>query len=1051
VELKARITRLINNKDPHMRQALHLILLLLSTTALADEGLVAHWNFNDGRGEKLTDYSGNDNHGTLHGGKWVRSGEGFALRLDGVDDYVDCGNGESLNIAGPLTMEVWVQPIGAARGEPGIIGKFYDHYALTYYRGGSWFYISGGGNGTHTPIKSSQWQHMVCVFDGKQLQIYKNSELVKTHISKFPKPKPGGGFRIGALFGDEDNPDIAQRNTAFFSGMVDEVRIYNRAITHEQIIDHYNQHAEQCGLIKFDKSKFGKLAVDAYVYPKRREVLAQIDYKWIKPISKDVIVTVELNGQGHHAVNELKPNGPRDRVETKFTLPDGADGPFGISVKIGEHQAQTKFTLPIASIKLPSPAVKIAPPLPTPVQPPGYGISIGAFGGITLTIDNVSFPIESTFSFPNGGDNGFTVATRDDVKSENAWRVSSTSAGDVHHIHGEGDFYSIHRKLRIESTRVIVEDTITNKTDQVLGIILSNQVNMTDMDGEQPFLRANPTLFAKHKGRGVGLVALDDVYYLQLYNRFKDGIVELRDEHFGLDKKASYTVKWAIYPTATDDYYDFINQVRHDEKINGHLEGGLTLSTGWEPLSHKEVRIKNLGYLSQCYLTRVTKDPVLSIEGWEYREYPEVTARIKNTLTGSRRKHPQVKVGFHVAHSLFVMNNPERFADSKAISADGSQHLYGSNNFAYYGRYFSKELFDQNWRWWIFLPTMENSFGKYMIESADYMINELGANFVWADGYISGYVRDGYVYDRFDGHSVTIDLKTKLVTRTKANVTLTALPVLKKVAQMFDDAGGRLVSNGRGGPPSYWKYNTITSNETGGGDQQPISGMHLSRTVTPLGNPGVIKSERDIYHDVLAKLDLGALYLFYGETDHRPRGHNYVHEESLVTYMYPITFDHISPGTVRGLQRIVTKKSGTYGWHRDRSLHNIYYSDSIGRIISNRFVTTVDADSVRTVLDFAKNESAVIEKMPATAQSAAPLNVMVRQYDQNGAKLLVHGKGAVRFHFKNGRFPVYKGLIYQITTNGKPIVLKDNEDDLQFTVYLSGPATIKVEHFLPGK
>ncbi len=191
----------------------------------------------------------------------------------------------------------------------------------------------------------------------------------------------------------------------------------------------------------------------------------------------------------------------------------------------------------------------------------------------------------------------------------------------------------------------------------------------------------------------------------------------------------------------------------------------------------------------------------------------------------TKRHHPDLITTFHVAHSLFATNRPkDKFPDSLAIdSADNMLH-YGPNTMDYYGKYFDKAYVEDNWRWWIYYPTEDNSFGKYMLNAADYMINDLGCKTIWADGWISGYVRDGYTFDFWDGNSVTIDPDTKKVTRKKACVPYVALPVLTEVTRKFEKAGGMVISNGRPGPLSYQREAIVTSCETGGGDQQPIEG-----------------------------------------------------------------------------------------------------------------------------------------------------------------------------------------------------------------------------------
>ena len=80
--------------------ALMAWLLVYSARGAVDEGLVGCWTFDEGQGQVLHDASGRGNDGQIRGAAWVKSGSGHALLFDGVDDYVDCGSGASLQWAG---------------------------------------------------------------------------------------------------------------------------------------------------------------------------------------------------------------------------------------------------------------------------------------------------------------------------------------------------------------------------------------------------------------------------------------------------------------------------------------------------------------------------------------------------------------------------------------------------------------------------------------------------------------------------------------------------------------------------------------------------------------------------------------------------------------------------------------------------------------------------------------------------------------------------------------------------------------------------------------
>lgn len=72
-------------------------------------GLLAYWDLDEGSGNRAADKSGQNNHGTLHGPKWVAGVRGAALRFHGSSDYVDYGGGAGLNFAAdaPFTYCGW--------------------------------------------------------------------------------------------------------------------------------------------------------------------------------------------------------------------------------------------------------------------------------------------------------------------------------------------------------------------------------------------------------------------------------------------------------------------------------------------------------------------------------------------------------------------------------------------------------------------------------------------------------------------------------------------------------------------------------------------------------------------------------------------------------------------------------------------------------------------------------------------------------------------------------------------------------------------------------
>ena len=78
--------------------------------ASSDAVLIQH--FDEGSGTIAKDESGYGNDGIIHGATWTTGISGKALSFDGIDDYIDCGNDASLDIADEITIEAWMYPYG---------------------------------------------------------------------------------------------------------------------------------------------------------------------------------------------------------------------------------------------------------------------------------------------------------------------------------------------------------------------------------------------------------------------------------------------------------------------------------------------------------------------------------------------------------------------------------------------------------------------------------------------------------------------------------------------------------------------------------------------------------------------------------------------------------------------------------------------------------------------------------------------------------------------------------------------------------------------------
>ena len=199
-----------------------------------EPGLVGHWNFDNMTDGKIPDLSNSGNLGRDYGATQVKRGNGYALRFDGINDYVDCGNGPSLNLKEAATVSVWVFPEVRPLNEPGLVMKQdVEVYGLTMYKDGRcWLYISGGGNNVKSVLGTGAWRHVVGTYDGKEMKLYVNGKMHDSRKLSVPM-KQGGNLVIG------------RRGTYFFKGMIDEVKVYNRALSADKVLAQYNAVAKE--------------------------------------------------------------------------------------------------------------------------------------------------------------------------------------------------------------------------------------------------------------------------------------------------------------------------------------------------------------------------------------------------------------------------------------------------------------------------------------------------------------------------------------------------------------------------------------------------------------------------------------------------------------------------------------------------------------------------------------------------------------------------------------------------------------------------------------
>lgn len=194
-------------------------------------GLVGEWHFDESAGTTVADGSGNGNNGTLVNGAARAAGVlGGAMSFDGVDDYVQVGAQANLVMTTAATLSAWVNPMGSGGG---LILNKEGEYEIGVFNGTLQWAFQNSSPGwtwidTGFAVPAGQWTHVAVVYDHGVIRSYGNGALVHTYNgtgSIGDNTPTQNDFRIGGR----------QAGVQYFSGRVDEVRVYNRVISGAEI------------------------------------------------------------------------------------------------------------------------------------------------------------------------------------------------------------------------------------------------------------------------------------------------------------------------------------------------------------------------------------------------------------------------------------------------------------------------------------------------------------------------------------------------------------------------------------------------------------------------------------------------------------------------------------------------------------------------------------------------------------------------------------------------------------------------------------------------
>jgi hypothetical protein len=235
-------------------RVLSVIVCVMAAANFASADLVAQWDFSG----NANDISGNGNHGTVYGATPTTDRFGNlnrAYSFDGTSSYIDVPDAPSLNPTSAITITAWFKADSFALGTyswPHIVDKSgnpdttgYMLYIAHVYENNpdAGFVVVGGVEASvymlTYPLTPDTWYFAAGVYDGTTIRMYLgNSQLSPLVVTSgtgsgnmIPSPN---NLNIGR---DSSFPSSPER---YFDGAIDDVRIYNNALTADQVFKVYN-------------------------------------------------------------------------------------------------------------------------------------------------------------------------------------------------------------------------------------------------------------------------------------------------------------------------------------------------------------------------------------------------------------------------------------------------------------------------------------------------------------------------------------------------------------------------------------------------------------------------------------------------------------------------------------------------------------------------------------------------------------------------------------------------------------------------------------------
>ncbi len=586
-------------------------------------------------------------------------------------------------------------------------------------------------------------------------------------------------------------------------------------------------------------------------------------------------------------------------------------------------------------------------------RPAAYTGRLLPAGALELTVGDRRLIFESAFSYPNAGLNHLTSEPRD---GQPGWRVSVSPTPDGGTVMGSGPDYELRRTVEFTPRRVIVSDTLTNtRAHRALGMMVKHSLSLADLPEATVRLAgngdpavneyhapANPSVFIRLAELGIGMLCEDDVFRNQGRLWFDAQTTEagLKTEMLYLPPGESHTLRWSIYPVASQDYYDFVNLVRHDWGSNYTVEGAWCFFSPDQildmPLEQLRHDLDRLGVRYACswggWVDRKA-DPkrigfgseVMSDYWADYRD------RLRRAVSKLHEARPDVKA------LIYFDSQRDTHADATTLYPDSL--LTDAN-----GTHGSTEWGGQYSLTWSMVAMLDSSFGEDLLKTVDAYREQIGGDGLYWDE--MGNVAYGYpllTHAIPDGRSCLLDTTTYTVKTPVGITTLLGESHRLAVIEKVRAGGGFIMGNGPAATRKMLQAGVQRMVEI----QHNDTWCYEGNLDSPLG----YASSRADFGNVTRALEMATLLV----------GTRLDYPYEISRHLFPFTPIELHHGYLLGEERIITLHSGRYGWPGETVPATLRIFDKEGKLLQETQVAAGPGEA-RVPIELDEGQVAVMAR-----------------------------------------------------------------------------------------